>query len=81
VLPQIVWKVKTFVLNQLYHICALSGASSGFGEAIAWRLAEAGCKLIITARRLDRLQQLQQQLVAKYQVGSSHCSAASAATS
>lgn len=47
------------------------GASSGFGEAIAWRLAEAGCKLIITARRLDRLQQLQQQLVEKYQVGSS----------
>lgn len=46
----------------------VTGASSGFGEAIAWRLAEAGCKLIITARRLDRLQQLQQQLVEKYQV-------------
>ncbi|KAF6259497.1 hypothetical protein COO60DRAFT_1622042 [Scenedesmus sp. NREL 46B-D3] len=45
----------------------VTGASAGFGEAIAWRLAEAGCKLIITARRLDRLQQLQQQLVDKYQ--------------
>jgi NAD(P)-dependent dehydrogenase (short-subunit alcohol dehydrogenase family) len=58
-------------------VCVCSGASSGFGEAIAWRLAEAGCKLIITARRLDRLQQLQQQLVDKYQVHSCSCSSSS----
>eukprot|EP00798_Chlamydomonas_sp_ICE-L_P004977 gene4977-34756_t len=44
----------------------ITGASSGFGEAIAWRCAELGCKLVLIARRTERLTELSSAIVAKF---------------
>ena len=40
----------------------ITGASSGFGEACARLFAFDGNRLIITARRLDKLKELQAEL-------------------
>ncbi len=40
----------------------ITGATSGFGKACAEYFAEQGWKLILTGRRTDRLEALQQQL-------------------
>ena len=36
----------------------VTGATAGIGEAIVWRFAEMGCKVIATGRRAERLQAL-----------------------
>lgn len=43
-------------------VVVITGASSGLGEAAARRLAREGARLVLGARRLDRLQALAEEL-------------------
>src|SRR5688500_4163480 len=46
-------------------VVALTGASSGIGEATARELARAGMKVVVGARRTDRLQKLVDEIRAE----------------
>jgi NADP-dependent 3-hydroxy acid dehydrogenase YdfG len=46
-------------------VVCISGASSGIGQSVAEIFAENGCHLFLGARRVDRLQELTQLLLAK----------------
>ena len=46
----------------------LSGASAGIGMAAARRFAEAGTKLVLVARRGERLNALKAELQTQYKV-------------
>lgn len=46
----------------------ITGASAGIGEACATTFAQNGYNLVLTARRLDRLEKLAETLMAEYKV-------------
>lgn len=46
----------------------ITGASSGFGKAMAYRFAKEGWNLVITGRRADRLNELSAELQKTYKV-------------
>jgi len=49
--------------EQLDHtVVIVTGASSGIGQATAIRLASAGARVVLVARRKDRLTKLEQQI-------------------
>lgn len=49
-------------------IAMITGATSGFGRAAARRFAEAGWSLILTGRRQERLDALEQELAERVEV-------------
>lgn len=51
-------------------VVVITGASSGIGEATAHRLAVDGAKLVLMARREDRMQELAQKLMDEHQTDS-----------
>ena len=47
-------------------VVLITGASAGLGEEFAFQLAEQGFSLLLVARREQKLQQIRQQISAKY---------------
>ena len=43
-------------------VAIVTGASSGIGKAIATALSEAGCKVVLASRSLDKLKEVQEEL-------------------
>lgn len=46
-------------------VVLITGASSGFGAAAAKRFAQEGCKVILAARRMERLEELANEIRSK----------------
>lgn len=49
-------------------IAYITGATSGIGEACAWKFASMGWDIVITGRRKERLEQLRDDILKKYPV-------------
>ena len=49
-------------------IVFITGATSGFGEACAYKFAQNNYDLILNGRRVERLEELKQKLAEQYKV-------------
>ena len=47
-------------------VAIVTGATKGIGEAIAWRLAEHGAKVVISSRKMDACERVAAAINAKY---------------
>lgn len=71
------WMGKRLYQKQLYaqnyaalkgQVVVITGASSGIGAAYARVFAQAGCRLVLAARRVERLESLAEELQQRYSV-------------
>ena len=46
-------------------VVLITGASSGFGAAAAKRFAQEECKIILAARRIERLEEMANEINAR----------------
>lgn len=53
--------VSYFTVSLKGKVVWITGASSGIGEQLAYVLAKAGCKLILSARRIDELEKVKRK--------------------
>lgn len=49
-------------------VVIITGASSGIGKALAYAFAEAGCNLSISARRIDRIDEIKSDIESKFPI-------------
>lgn len=49
-------------------IAYITGATSGIGEACAWKFASMGWDIVITGRRKERLEKLRNEILTKFSV-------------
>ena len=53
------------IFNLSGKVALITGASSGLGKHFAQTLSEAGAEVILAARRTEKLESLQKQLIGK----------------
>src|SRR5512138_1166584 len=54
--------MSIFPISLKNKVVLITGASSGFGEDAARLFAREGCKVVLAARRLERLQALAEEI-------------------
>jgi NADP-dependent 3-hydroxy acid dehydrogenase YdfG len=48
-----------------HKVVIITGASSGIGRALAYKFASEGSKVVIAARRFERLKEIERQGLSK----------------
>ena len=67
ILEKLMFKTNRFHLEKLHQVCAgktilITGASSGIGEQLALLLGEVDCRLILVARRKEKLRAIKAEI-------------------